>query len=189
MLTSVGLRGDAQKCREIGIRAYLAKPINEAELFSATKLVLCLPARETKTEPMLVTTHSLRERCSKLSILVAEDNRVNQALAVRLLEKQGHTVALAATGKAALEAIEKQAFDLVLMDIQMPEMDGIEATRAIRLREKSSGIRLPIIAVTANAMIGDEAHCLESGMDGYLSKPLSPKDLFAVIDTLHVRRV
>jgi len=186
MLTSVGLRGEAEKCRRLGIRAHVAKPINRAELLGAIKLALGLSQREEKAAQARIPADSQPD--TPLSILVAEDNRINQALAVRLLEKRGHRVALAATGRAALEAIEKQSFDLVLMDIQMPEMDGLQATRAIRHSEKSSGKHLPIIAVTANAMIGDKGHCLESGMDGYLSKPLSAKDLFAVIETLHLQK-
>ena len=137
--------------------------------------------------PPLVTTHSLRESRSGLTILLAEDNRVNQVLAMRLLEKKGHTVVLAETGGAVLEAVEKREFDLVLMDVQMPEMDGLEATRAIRQREKSSGEHLPIIAMTANAMTGDKEICLQSGMDGYVAKPLVLKDLFAAIDAVPKR--
>ena len=117
-----------------------------------------------------------------MTILLAEDNRVNQTLAIRLLEKRGHTVVLAETGRAALEAVKKQTFDLVLMDVQMPEMDGLEATMAIRQREKSSGKHLPIIAMTANAMMGDKERCLHSGMDGYVAKPLSVQILVGVIE-------
>ena len=126
----------------------------------------------------------LRENRAALTILVAEDNLVNQTLARRLLEKRGHTVIVAETGKAAVAAVEKQTFDLVLMDVQMPEMDGLEATAAIRQREKTTGKHLPIIAMTANAMIGDKEHCLQIGMDGYVAKPLSVKDLFEAIETL-----
>jgi two-component system sensor histidine kinase/response regulator len=119
-----------------------------------------------------------------LTILLAEDNAVNQALAVRLLQKRGHKVVIAETGRAVLGAIGKQFFDLVLMDIQMPEMDGLEATRAIRKIETLSGAHLPILAMTANAMVGDKELCMEAGMDGYLTKPLSAKDLFAAIEAL-----
>jgi signal transduction histidine kinase/DNA-binding response OmpR family regulator len=183
MLTSVGLRGDAAKCREIGISAYLTKPIERSDLLQVIKLVL--GRRDVNQEKRaLLTTHSLRENRAALTILVAEDNRVNQTLALRLLQKRGHTVVLAETGKAAVEAVERQKFDLALMDIQMPEMDGLEATAAIRHREKSSGTHLPIIAMTANAMIGDKEHCLQAGMDGYVAKPLSAKDLFAAIESV-----
>jgi signal transduction histidine kinase/DNA-binding response OmpR family regulator len=183
MLTSVGLRGDAAKCRAAGIRAYLTKPIKGSDLLDVIKLVLA-PRDPVHATPSLVTTHSLRENRPALTILLAEDNRVNQTLAIRLLEKRGHTVVLAETGRAAVEAVQKQAFDLVLMDVQLPEMDGMEATRAIRHREKSSRKHVPIIAMTANAMLGDKERCLQSGMDGYVAKPLSVKDLLGAIETV-----
>jgi len=183
MLTSVGLRGDAAKCRELDIGAYLTKPIRPSDLLDVMKLALGPPNLGKDIRP-LVTTHSLRQNRAALTILLAEDNHVNQKVAMRLLEKRGHTVVLAETGRAVLEAVEKQTFDLVLMDVQMPEMDGLEATMAIRQRERITGKRLPIIAMTANAMIGDKEHCLRSGMDGYIAKPISVKDLFAAIESL-----
>jgi CheY-like chemotaxis protein len=185
MLTSVGLRGDAAKCREIGISAYLTKPIKRSDLVDVIRRVLGMRHFDPAAQA-LVTTHSLRESRTSLTILLAEDNRVNQALAMRLLEKRGHTVILAETGKAALAALEKQTFDLVLMDVQMPEMDGLEATRSIRQTERTSGKHIPIIAMTANAMIGDKELCVQSGMDGYLTKPLSTKELFSAIESLPV---
>jgi signal transduction histidine kinase/CheY-like chemotaxis protein len=187
MLTSVGLRGDAAKCREIGISAYLTKPIKRSDLLDVIKLALGSRNLQPENRPLL-TTHSLRESRTALTILVAEDNRVNQTLAQRLLEKRGHTVVVAETGRAALAAVEKQTFDLVLMDVQMPEMDGLEATAEIRRREKISGKHLHIIAMTANAMIGDKEQCLEAGMDGYVAKPLSAKDLFGAIEALLAQR-
>ena len=141
-----------------------------------------VPKRSQENQPLL-TSHFLRENETPLAILVAEDNRVNQTLAQRLLEKRGHTVTVVETGRAAVEAVEKQTFDLVLMDVQMPEMDGLEATAAIRQREKSGGKHLPIIAMTANAMIGDKEHCLQAGIDKF-AKPLSVKDLFRVIENV-----
>jgi signal transduction histidine kinase/CheY-like chemotaxis protein len=183
MLTSVGFRGDGAKCREIGINGYLTKPISRSDLLHVIQLVLGSRAAQQPNQP-LVTTHFLRENRTVWTILVAEDNRVNQVLAQRLLEKRGHTVVLAETGKAALEAIDKQTFDLVLMDVQMPDMDGLEATAAIRQQEKISGKHLPIIAMTANAMIGDKEHCLQAGMDSYVAKPLSVNDLFGAIEAL-----
>jgi CheY-like chemotaxis protein len=186
MLTSVGLRGDAAKCREIGISAYLTKPIKRSDLLDVIKLVLRTKEGPQENRP-LVTTHLLRENRAALTILVADDNLVNQTLARRLLEKRGHTVVLAATGKAAVAAVETQVFDLVLMDVQMPEMDGLEATTVIREREKTTGKHLPIIAMTANAMIGDKEHCLQTGMDGYVAKPLSAKDLFGAIESIVTR--
>jgi CheY-like chemotaxis protein len=113
---------------------------------------------------------------------LAEDNPVNQILAVRLLEKHGHRVVVAANGLEALAAIEKQAFDLVLTDIQMPEMDGLEVTKAIREKERLTGGHLPIVAMTAHAMKGDKETCLQTGMDSYISKPISSRELIAILD-------
>jgi two-component system sensor histidine kinase/response regulator len=184
MLTSSGLQGDAARCRELGIEAYLAKPIRQADLLATIRKVLGPQARAEKHR--LVTIHSLRESQRRLRVLVAEDNAVNQLLAVRLLEKGGHEVVVAATGIAALEALENQSFDLVLMDMQMPEMGGLEATIAVRERERASasGKHIPIVAMTANAMVGDKEQCLEAGMDAYLSKPLQVAALFAAIESL-----
>jgi CheY-like chemotaxis protein len=117
-------------------------------------------------------------------ILLAEDNAVNQTLAVRMLEKRGHQVAVVGTGKAALAALAQHSFDLILMDVQMPELDGFEATAAIRARERESGGHLPIIAMTAHAMKGDQERCLAAGMDGYVAKPMKAADLYAAIDRL-----
>ncbi|MBI4603830.1 MAG: response regulator, partial [Planctomycetes bacterium] len=117
-------------------------------------------------------------------VLLAEDNAVNQRLAVRFLEKGGHSVVVAATGKDALAALEKQRFDVVLMDMQMPEMDGLEATAEIRGREKSRGGHIPIIAMTANAMKGDKEVCLAGGMDGYISKPVELRALLEALGDL-----
>ena len=171
MLTSAGFRGDGASCRELGIKGYLTKPIKRSDLLEVIKLVLGL---ETGPEPStsLVTIHSLREHRARLKILLAEDNRVNQVLAIRLLEKSGHEVTVAGNGAEALEEFDQQVFDLVLMDIQMPEMDGFEATAAIRKSEMKSGKHIPIIAMTAHAMAGDRKRCLASGMDDYISKPI-----------------
>jgi len=117
-----------------------------------------------------------------LHVLVAEDNLVNQRLATRLLEKRGHRVVVAAGGRQALEALETGPFDLVLMDVQMPEVDGLEATAAIRERESSTGEHQPIIALTAHAMKGDQERCLAAGMDGYLAKPIRPQELDAILE-------
>jgi CheY-like chemotaxis protein len=132
-------------------------------------------------ERTLVTRHTVRENSKSLSFLVAEDNTVNQRLIIRLLEKRGHHVVLARNGREAVEALEKQTFDIVLMDMQMPEMDGFEATKVIRENEKGSGIQVPIIALTAHAMQGDKERCLACGMNGYVSKPIVMEDLFSVI--------
>jgi CheY-like chemotaxis protein len=132
----------------------------------------------------LVTRHSLRENQHRLHILLAEDNVVNQKLAARVLEKRGHTVVVVENGKEALAALERHGFDLVLMDVQMPEMDGLEATRVIREQEKETGGHVPIIAMTAYAMKGDRERCLEAGMDAYVSKPIQAGELFQAIERL-----
>jgi CheY-like chemotaxis protein len=178
MLTSAGHRGDTARCQELGVSAYLLKPIRQSELREAIALVL--GAREHKGAIPLITRYSLhdaREPSSSLRILLAEDNLVNQRLATRLLEKRGHIVAVAANGREAVTAFEKESFDLVLMDLQMPEMDGFEATTAIREKEKVTGNHLAIVALTAHAMKGDREKCLEGGMDGYLTKPIRAQEL------------
>jgi two-component system, sensor histidine kinase and response regulator len=165
----------------LGIKAYLNKPIKRSDLLDAIKIVLG-PSNRRDCKPPLITQHSLVENRRRLRILLAEDNAVNQALAKRLLEKRGHSVVVAPTGKDALHALGQQQFDLVLMDVQMPEMDGFTATTAIREKEQETQKHLPIIAMTAHAMTGDKERCLAAGMDGYVSKPLHPKDLFAAIE-------
>jgi PAS domain S-box-containing protein len=176
MLSSSGQRGDAQRCRELGVAAYLNKPVRQGELLDA--ILAALGTRPIKeAPPNLVTRHSLREKSNHLRILLVEDNAVNQVLAVRLLEKRGHKVTVAGNGKQALAALEKGSFDLVLMDVQMPEMDGFEATAAIREKEKASGNHLPVVAMTAHAMVGDKERCLEAGMDDYITKPIRGEEL------------
>jgi CheY-like chemotaxis protein len=190
MLTSAGHRGDAARCQELGVAAYLLKPIRQSELREAIARVL--GAREQKGAIPLITRYSLqdaREPSASLHVLLVEDNRVNQQLATRLLEKRGHSVSLAADGREALVVLEKESFDLVLMDLQMPEMDGFEATTAIRKNEKDSGNHLPIVALTAHAMKGDQEKCLAAGMDGYLTKPIRPHELDELLHTYVVRKV
>jgi light-regulated signal transduction histidine kinase (bacteriophytochrome)/DNA-binding response OmpR family regulator len=181
MLTSAGFRGDAARCRELGINAYLTKPIKLSDLLQSVKEVLG-PKAIAQENHSIVTIHSLRQNRGRLRILLVEDNRVNQVLAIRLLEKRGHEVALAGSGRAALEALEKQTFDLVLMDVQMPEMDGLQATALIREGELKSGKHIPIIAMTAHAMGGDREQFLAAGMDGYVSKPLRVEAFFSAIE-------
>jgi CheY-like chemotaxis protein/HPt (histidine-containing phosphotransfer) domain-containing protein len=176
MLTSAGLRGDATRCMELGLNAYLTKPIALTELREAMETAL-----GQNDADRLITRHSLREDRRKYAILVAEDNPVNQKLTVTLLEKRGHTVEVADNGKLALEAWRRGGHDLVLMDMMMPEMDGLEVTRRIRAEEQGRG-RIPIIAMTANAMQGDRERCIDAGMDGYVSKPVKPELLFQEID-------
>jgi CheY-like chemotaxis protein/anti-sigma regulatory factor (Ser/Thr protein kinase) len=186
MLSSAGQRGDAARCRALGISAYLTKPIRRSELLHAIRLALGGGGRPA-TAP-LVTRHSVRESPvdagSSLKILLAEDHPVNQQLAVRLLEKRGHTVQVVQDGRQALTAVERERFDLILMDLQMPVMDGLEATAAIRARERATGTRVPIIAMTARAMKEDREACLAAGMDGYVAKPISPTTLFEQIEAV-----
>jgi signal transduction histidine kinase/CheY-like chemotaxis protein len=188
MLTSAGHRGDAARCQELGVSAYLLKPIRQSELREAVAQVL--GAREQKGAIPLITRYSLqdaREPSASLRVLLAEDNLVNQRLTTRLLEKRGHYVTVAGNGREAVAALEKESFDLVLMDVQMPEMDGVEATAAIRGMEKGSGNHLPIVALTAHAMKGDREKCLAGGMDGYLTKPIRPQELDELLES-HVAR-
>jgi PAS domain S-box-containing protein len=181
MLSSAGRPGDAARCRALKIAAYLTKPVRQSELQDAVLTILgASPSKQPHLA--LVTRHSLRERRRLLSILLAEDNMVNQKLAVRLLERQGHKVQVANNGRETLEAVAKHPFDVVLMDLQMPEMNGFEVTTTIRGWEKESGGHIPIIAMTAHAMKGDRERCLEIGMDGYVSKPIQVKELLEAIE-------
>jgi signal transduction histidine kinase/DNA-binding response OmpR family regulator len=189
MLTSGGRRGDAARCEELGIAAYLLKPVRQAELREA--IIRVLHARQERLTAPLVTGYSMRgegDLLRSLHILLAEDNRVNQKIAIRLLEKRGHHVVLAETGQEALEALAQRSFDLVLMDVHMPGVDGIDATTAIREKEKSTGLHQPIIAMTALAMKGDRERCLAAGMDGYLSKPIDLHQLDEVLTIYADRR-
>lgn len=189
MLTSAGHRGDAARCQELGVAAYLLKPIRQSELREAIARVLGAHAQNGSIP--LITRFSLhdgRDPAASLQLLLAEDNAVNQRLAVRLLEKRGHHVVVAGNGAEALAALEKQQFDLVFMDVQMPEMDGLEATAAIREKEKASGRHQAIIALTAHAMKGDREKCLAGGMDGYLTKPIRPQELDEILEEYVARR-
>jgi two-component system, sensor histidine kinase and response regulator len=184
MLTSESHLAAAPLCRELGVSVFLSKPIGQSELLDAILQVLAVRVVEDNLIATPAPTKSGPEGRS-LNILLAEDNHVNQMLAIRLLEKGGHHFVLARTGREALSALEQVSppgFDVVLMDIQMPEMDGKEATAVIRERERSSGRHLPIIAMTANAMNGDRERYFREGMDGYVSKPVHSRDLFAEIE-------
>ena len=187
MLTSGDRLGDVRRCRELGISAYLMKPVRRDELRASIIAALTVLPKELNGEGVVLQTddHSAlrtaRERRT-LQILLTEDNLVNQRVAGGILGKAGYTVVTANNGKEALEALREQEFDLVLMDVQMPEMDGFEATSAIRLKEKLSGEHIPIIAMTAHAMKGDEARCLNAGMDAYISKPIRGRDLVEMVE-------
>jgi CheY-like chemotaxis protein/signal transduction histidine kinase len=184
LLTSAGQRGDAARCRELGIEAYVLKPIKQADLREAVSAVLGRGPATEQTAPPLLTRHSLREQQTRLRILLAEDNRVNQRLATRLLEKHGYSVVVANDGQEAIAVLEQQSVDLILMDVQMPNLDGLEATAAIRKKESGSGARIPIVAMTAHAMKGDRERCLEAGMDGYITKPIQAQELYETIERM-----
>jgi PAS domain S-box-containing protein len=181
MLTSGGQRGDGLRCRELGIAAYLIKPALQSELMEALLKVLSARMTPVESKP-LITRHTLREGRQPLRVLLAEDNPVNQRLAARLLEKYGHVVVLAGDGAQALEAIAREDFDVILMDVQMPGMDGVQATKAIRKKEQITGTHMPIIAMTAHAMAGDRQRFLGAGMDGYISKPIHARELLEAME-------
>jgi CheY-like chemotaxis protein len=186
MLTSAGQRGDAARCLELGISAYLLKPINQKQLLETIYGSLQKNA-VTKTTPSLLTRHSIRKTQRSLNILLAEDNLINQKLAVSLIQRMGHKVSVAQDGKQAVDAVDREKFDIILMDVQMPGMDGLEATQAIRTRESLTGRpRIPIIAMTAYAMAGDRERCFEAGMDGYVSKPINTQELFETIENVEL---
>jgi two-component system, sensor histidine kinase and response regulator len=184
MFSSSGNRGDGARCQELSVSAYLMKPVRQSELRAA--ILRVLSAGDQNGQLPLVTRYTLPDGAAPqavLRILLAEDNLVNQRLAMRLLEKRGHQVTLAGNGEEALAAAEKGVFDLVLMDLQMPEMDGFEATAALREREKETGIHLPVIALTAHALKGDRERCLDAGMDGYLTKPIRAQELDTILES------
>jgi CheY-like chemotaxis protein len=187
MLSSAGRPGDAIRCRELGVASYLTKPVRQSILLEAMLSVLAVNGRPP-AKPVLVTRHTINEEHRPLHILVAEDNPVNRQLVMALLGKRGHTAVTVANGREAIAALSEGAFDLVLMDLQMPEMGGLEATAAIRIIEDATGKHVPIIALTAHAMKGDREICLDAGMDGYLTKPVDAKELFALIDSLAVTK-
>jgi two-component system, sensor histidine kinase and response regulator len=183
MLTSAGEPRDAQKCRELGLAGYLTKPVGQSELLDVISGALGRTAGRALrkgAEARLPVPSAKRS----LRILLAEDNVVNQKLAVLLLERRGHSVTVVGNGKEALAAVQKQNFDACLMDIQMPELNGLEATGAIRSRENGTSRHLPIVAMTAHAIKGDREICLRSGMDAYLSKPVRADELFRTIEDL-----
>jgi two-component system sensor histidine kinase/response regulator len=184
MLSAERLQADTARCHHVGVNVFLSKPIGQSELLDAILVALGTRALEAQPIRALPPVKEASKRRS-LNVLLAEDNPVNQKLAIRILEKAGHNVTLAANGREVLKALEQARppdFDVVLMDIQMPEMDGVEAAAAIRDGEKFSRRHLPIIAMTANAMRGDRERYLDGGMDGYISKPINSPGLFAEIE-------
>ncbi len=189
MLTSGGQRGDVARCGELGIAGYLLKPVRQAELRKAIERALQVRMHQGPI-PIITSTSLQREigAVKSLHILLAEDDRINQKVAMRLLEKRGHQVVLACNGKEALAAMARHSFDLVLMDVQMPEMDGLAATMAIREQEKLTGFHQTIIAMTAMALKGDRELCVAAGMDGYVSKPIDAKELDVALENFMEHR-
>ncbi|MCX8159767.1 MAG: response regulator [Candidatus Saccharicenans sp.] len=187
ILTSADRVGDLQQAKELGAQGYLVKPVRPSDLLDTIMAIKGATSGEHRLE-VPITEHTLPEFRRKLNILLAEDNPVNQKVAIHLLQKKGHRVTVVENGRQALEILEKEKFDLVLMDVQMPEMDGFEATRQIRQREKSSAEHLPVVAMTAHAMKGDREKCLEAGMDDYVAKPLYPEELYRVIERAIARK-
>lgn len=183
MLTSAGRVGDGARCRDLEISGYLMKPAKKADLWEAITLALGMPRDDGKSAT-LITQHSLREHRRRLKVLVAEDSPVGMKLVVRLLQKRGHAVITAKDGAEALSLYGKHKIDVILMDVQMPEVDGFEATAAIRQREQGTGIHIPIIAMTAHAMKSDREHCLEAGMDAYIPKPIRAGEMFEMIEKI-----
>jgi CheY-like chemotaxis protein/HPt (histidine-containing phosphotransfer) domain-containing protein len=179
MLSSAAREQDAARCAALGIGQCLTKPIKQSDLLDAIAAALGL-SDSTEAGPATASPLASHER--SYDILLVEDSPVNQTVAVGLLQMCGHRTRVANNGRQALELLEQQAFDVALMDLQMPEMDGFEATKAIRQREQSTGRHLPIVAMTAHAMKGDRELCLAAGMDGYVSKPIEAEELYATLD-------
>ncbi len=189
MVTSIGKKGDAFRLQKEGFTAFLTKPVRKSHLFDCIRVILSI-AEDLSTNPsiQIITKYSLTERkrsaedqVTPFNILLAEDNKMNQKVVINMLEKLGHTVTVADNGKEAVTAFQKKKFDLILMDIQMPIMDGLEATSIIRNAEHGPKASTPIIAVTANAMLGDRERFLAAGMDDYVSKPIKKKFITEII--------
>jgi CheY-like chemotaxis protein len=183
MLSSADRREDVARSRELGAVAYLVKPIRPAELLDAVVEALQNSNVEKKSGPDLAPRLNIDTGLGdrSLHVLIVEDNPLNQLLAVRILQKAGHTTAVADNGREALATLELESFDLVLMDMQMPVLDGFLTTELIRQKEQEHGGHLPIVAMTANAMKGDREKCLAAGMDGYVAKPIQTAELFSAI--------
>jgi CheY-like chemotaxis protein len=181
MLSSAtGRTDDDDRLRELGIARRLLKPVKQADLLQAILEALGITAGDTTSPPSMISPYP-RETPSR-HILLAEDGVVNQRVAMDMLTQRGHTVVVVGNGKEALDALEREVFDLVLMDVQMPVMDGLESTAAIRVKERATGTHVPIIAMTAGAMQGDRERCLEAGMDDYITKPIHAADLYQAVE-------
>ncbi len=183
MMTSMGARGDAGRLEGVGFAAYLTKPVKQSQLFDCLMVVMHREDPAEAGDRRIVTRHSLADRVKRRArILLAEDNAINRKVALKTLERLGYRAEAVDDGQAAVDALATRHFDLVLMDVQMPVMDGVAATR--RIREKASPVldhEVPIVALTAHAMADDRAVCLAAGMNDYLSKPIQPDKLAAVI--------
>jgi PAS domain S-box-containing protein len=190
LLSSTGRSGDMARCQKLGLSAFLTKPVRQHELRDA--IARALDRRRPQHDAASVPTLGVERRAAvpgtALEILLAEDNAVNQRLATRMLQKRGHQVTVVSNGREAVELLERSSYDLVLMDVQMPLLDGIAATTLIREREKGTGIHQPIVALTAYAVKGDQDRCLAAGMDGYLPKPIRPEELDALLQTYRSKR-
>jgi CheY-like chemotaxis protein len=183
MLTSANPEFSSERCREVGIGAFLLKPIHQSSLFNAIVSIMRDEQQEgDRTRERYLQTLVPSKR--RFKILLAEDNAFNQKVAVGMLENMGHTVAITANGQEAVEAVKREAFDLVLMDVQMPVMDGFEATQAIREYEKGLRKHTPIVAMTAHALLGDRDRCLAAGMDDYVSKPIRSLELARTLENV-----
>jgi anti-anti-sigma factor len=180
MLTSASVPQGGRRAADEGFAAYLTKPVKQSELLDAIVGIFAPSASDPA--PARRKRRAAGKRARRLRILVAEDNAANQKLVVTLLEQRGHEVVLVTNGRQAVDRTGEQPFDVVLMDVQMPEMDGLEATGAIRQRELTTGLHVPIVAMTAHAMTGDRERCLQAGMDEYVSKPLRPDELVEAVD-------
>jgi two-component system sensor histidine kinase/response regulator len=180
MLTLASQHGHTARFPELGVAASVTKPVSPSSLLAAVNAAFSSRAPTHERDQPAVQSSASRNQ-PPLRILLAEDNLVNQKLTIRLLEKRGHTVVVVKTGKEALAAWKGESFDVILMDVQMPEMDGFEATSAIREAERITGGHTPIIAMTAHAMTGDRQRCLTAGMDGYISKPIQVQTVFEAI--------
>jgi CheY-like chemotaxis protein len=190
LMTQYGRASDAHRTGEAGVAAALTKPVRQGELRETLLEAFGDPSQRAALAALsrMTSPQPEEQAGSSLRILLAEDNPVNQRLARKLLERRGHQVSVAGNGREALALFDCQAFDVVLMDVQMPEMDGLEATAAIRIKEERTEGRVPIIALTAHAMKGDEERCLRAGMDGYVTKPVKADTLFDAIDAALLRR-
>jgi two-component system sensor histidine kinase/response regulator len=185
MLTSGDRGDDIGRCRKLGVSAYLTKPVRRSELRAAiTTAIARQGSLEERAAPPAGTSNLKPKNYPgpKFHILLVEDNAVNQRLALRILEKAGHSVVIAENGRLALKMLEEQVFNLILMDMQMPEMDGLEASAHIREKEKRTGQHIPIVAMTAHALAGDLERCLQAGMDNYISKPIAASRLLDLVE-------